>query len=356
MEKEFQKGGGESIAKLIALARELGSDIATVTGNHLIEKAIRIPSGFTLILDGCHLKMEDGVYDNLFVNEHHGTEIGRTLEGRDRGIRIIGKNGAFLDGGNYNGLSEKTQNRNGLPPVWKNNLILFTNVEDFEISGISCRNQRWWAMNFIYCAHGKLCNVDFCACDVAIDERGNSYHGLLRERSEEALVKNADGIDLRQGCHHVCIENVTGFTEDDTIALTALNGSLEKAFSVEGLPADLCHVTVKNVHASSFCSIVRLLNQGAIPLHHVEIEDVFDTSRDSPYMDRGIYAVRIGDNRLYGDRHSTAEETHHVSIKNVYGRGKHVIGLRGEIGNLTIEDVRAEEGTNPIMDRRGAVD
>ena len=167
--------------------------------------------------------MKDKVYANMFVNEHHGTDFGKTKEGTDRNIKIIGKNGAILDGGIYNGLSEITQNQNGLPPIWKNNIILFTNVDGFEISGISCHNQRWWALNFIYCSNGYLHDIDFKACDIWVDENRNEHHGLERDKYSEILVKNADDIDLRQGCHDITIENIKGFTEDDSVALTALN-------------------------------------------------------------------------------------------------------------------------------------
>jgi polygalacturonase len=185
----------------------------------------------------------------MFVNEHHDTEIGKTVDGTDSNISIIGRGEAILDGGKYNGLSEKTQLINGLPPIWKNNLLLFTNVDGFKVEGISCRNQRWWALNFIYCSNGYLGNIDFCACDIGVDENGQEYHGLKRSKYGQVLVKNADGIDLRQGCHDIVIENITGFTEDDTVALTGLNGRLEQAFSVDGLPSDICNVEIKNVRS-----------------------------------------------------------------------------------------------------------
>ena len=223
--KEFQKGGAEQIAFLIRQGIENGTRTATVCGSWEIDRAIRIPGDFTLILDGCHLRMAEGVYENLFVNEHHGTDAGKTTAGTDRNIKILGKNGAVLDGGVYNGLSEKTQLQNGLPPIWKNNLLLFTNVDSFEVAGLACHNQRWWALNFIYCANGHLHDLDFKACDIGIDDQGQPYHGLKRDKYSEILVKNADGIDLRQGCHDILIENITGFTEDDTVALTALNGN-----------------------------------------------------------------------------------------------------------------------------------
>jgi len=350
----FIKNGSEYICALINDAVSGGNRTATVTGNYEIDTAIRIPSDFTLVLDGCHFKMASGVYSNMFVNEHHGTEIGKTTDGTDRNIKIIGKNGALLDGGEYNGLSEKTQRQNGLPPIYKNNIILFTNVDGFEISGIECHNQRWWALNFIYCANGNLHNIDFKACDIAIDENGNEYHGLRRGKYDEVLVKNADGIDLRQGCHDITIENITGFTEDDSVALTALNGKMEREFAVDGLCKDIYNVTIKNVATAAFCTNVRLLNQGDIKLHDVYIDGVYDTSENSPYMERGIYTVRVGDTRLYGTRHATSDETYNITIKNLRSRAKYAaVSLVGDIKNLVVENIECFDGAIPFEDRRG---
>ena len=350
----FRPKGDQHIRELIGQALENGTRTATVTGAWIIESEIRVPSNFTLILDGCHLKMADGVYSNLLVNEHHDTDLGRSLEGVDRSIRILGKNGAILDGGLYNGLSEKTQRKNGLPPIWKNNLLLFTNVDGFEISGISFHNQRWWALNFIFCANGSLHDLDFKASDIRIDEQGNLHHGLRRDKYGEILVKNADGIDLRRGCHDIRIENVTGFTEDDSIALTGVYGRMEQTFEVPGLPDDICHITIKNVATSSFCTNVRLLSQGGVRLHDILIDGVRDTSEDSPFMDRGIYAVRVGDQHMYGTRHATADETYRITIKNVYSRAAHsAIYLAGEMTGLVIENVSCASETPPLIDLRG---
>ncbi|MBR7162070.1 MAG: hypothetical protein IKD07_06600, partial [Clostridia bacterium] len=232
---EFAKGGNAYIAEKIEEAVKNESRTATVSGNWEMDAAVRLPSNFTLILEDAHLKMADGVYSNMFVNEHHDTQIGKTADGTDRNINIIGRGTAVLDGGIYNGLSEKNSLKDGMPPIWKNNLLLFTNVDGFKVAGLSFRNQRWWALNFIYCANGYVGDIDFCANDIGIDETGNEYHGLQRDKYNEVLVKNADGIDLRQGCHDIVIENITGFVEDDSVALTALNGRMEQTFAVEEL-------------------------------------------------------------------------------------------------------------------------
>ena len=348
----FTQGGSKYISSKIAEAVINKSRTATVTGNLEIDEAIRLPSNFTLILENAHLRMADGVFSNMFVNANHGTDEGRTKAGTDVNINIIGRGKAILDGGKYNGLSEKNHSQNGLPPIWKNNLILFTNVDGFKISDITCRNQRWWALNFVYCSNGYLGNIDFCANDTAIDSDGNEYHGLKREKYDEVLVKNADGIDLRQGCHDILIENITGFTEDDSVALTGLNGKLERTFAVEELPSDICRVEIKNIRTAAYCTNVRLLNQGDVKLHDIMIDGVYDMGRKSQYMDSGIFAVRIGDTRLYGTRHATKDETYNITVKNVRGEGYYVLSLAGSMNNLVIFGIEAANGAKMIKDER----
>ena len=166
------------------------------------------------------------------------------------------------------------------------------------------------------------------------------------------LVKNADGIDIRQGCNHITIENISGFTEDDTVAITALNGRLERNFSVQGLPTDICNVTVTNVRSAAFCSNVRLLNQGGISLHDILVDGVYDEASKSPHIDSGVYAVKLGDTRLYGERHSTEDETYNVTIRNVYGGGKHALFIAGAVKNLTLDNINAFNGAELILDNR----
>ena len=348
----FSKGGSAYITSKIDEAIKNESRTATISGNWEIESAIAIPSNFTLVLEDCHLRMADGTFSNMFINANQLSELGRLRECTDKNINIIGRGKAILDGGEYNGLSERNYLKDGMPAIWKNNLLLFTNVDGFRISDIACHNQRWWALNFIYCCNGYLGNIDFKANDTAIDENGNVYHGLKRANYMDVLVKNADGIDLRQGCHDIVIENITGFTEDDTIALTALNGRIERAYKVDGLSSDLCNIEIKNIRSAAYCTNVRLLNQGEIKLHDILIDGVYDVARGSGYTDAGIYAVRVGDTRMYGTRHATADETYNITIRNVHGEGEAAVALAGQMKNVTIENVTSREGTPILLDER----
>lgn len=354
MDKFFEKNGSEYITSLINDAVLNKNNSITVTGNYEIDTAIRLPSNFTLILDSCHLKMADGSYANMFVNEHNDTEIGRTTQGTDKNISIIGRGEVILDGGNYNNLSEGTANKNGLPPIWKNNLLLFTNVDGFEIKNVAFHNQRWWALNFIFCSNGHISDIRFKSNDTCIDKDGNVYHGVSLDRYDEILVKNADGIDIRQGCHDITIENISGFCEDDTVAITALDGDMIEYFKVPELCVDVWNITIKNVIAEGLCSNVRILNQGgSAKVHDILIDNIVDTSMHSPYMDRSYYGVRVGDgNHIYGERRSNTDEVYNITINNVVSRAICALHLAGGIGNLIFNNIKAFGDAALIEDYR----
>ena len=346
-----------SIRRLIDLAVKDGTRQTVLTGEYTIEETIFLPSDFTLILDNAHLTMADGTFCNMFRNEHsprytdaeyadcassaarHAADPGRTPAGVDRNIRILGRGKAILDGGNYNGLCEGNSTKEGRPHISVNNLLLFTNVDGFAIEGLQLQNQRWWALNFLYCCHGSLRNLDFCSDDTMVQPDGTRTHGLSRNRYSDVYIKNSDGIDLRTGCHDILIENITGFTEDDTIALTGLYGKMEQLYAVDGQSSTIRNVIIRNVQSAAFCANVRLLNQGGVALYNILIDGVMDTSADNPHLDKGIYTVRIGDNHLYGSRHSTAEETKNITVRNIYGRGSAVVQLAGSITNLVLDNI-----------------
>lgn len=344
------KNASAYLQSLVTDAVVSGRRCATFTGDYEIDEAIRLPSNFTVILENCHIRLADGSHCNVFTNEHNETEIGKTIAGTDRNITILGRGKAILDGGNMNDVYEKVPAALRVAPIWKNNLILFTNVDGFKVSGLQCINQRWWATNFIYCRNGYIGNLDFCSDDRWRDENGNLVHGLKRANYAPVHIKNSDGIDLRVGCQNIVIENITGFTEDDSVALTALEGGLSTTFGVEGLSSDISYITIRNIRTAAYCTNVRLLNQGGTRLHDIDIDGVYDTSENSPHMDHGNFAIRIGDRHMYGSRHSTEDETYNISVKNVYGRGKAVIALAGEMKNLVMYGIEAAEGTPMFFD------
>lgn len=348
----FIKNGEQHISAMIRAAHAAGRTEVVISGCYEIGDTVLLPSHTTLILSDCHLRMANGTFCQMFRNEHATPGVTHDGNAPDRQIRLLGRGRAILDGGEYNGLSEKTSGKDGMPHITQNNMVLFCNVDGFEIGGLQIRNQRWWALNHFFCRNGHLHDLDFCSDYTRMDEHGNRVVGLDKALYSQTYIKNSDGIDLRCGCHDILIENVTGFTEDDTVALTCLNGRLEKSFAVEGLPADLYNVTVQNVATAAYCSNVRLLNQGGTRLHDILVDGVRDTSENCPHLDRGGYGVRIGDTHMYGSGHSAPRETYNITVKNVRSRGNYAVCLAGSIENLILENIEAFDGAQGIEDLR----
>lgn len=360
---EFERNGGSILNRLIAETLEKGTDELTVSGNYEIEETILLPSDFTLTLKDAHLKMADGTFCNMFRNISCGTEKGKTLAGADHDITLRGEGKAILDGGEYNGLSERNSLKEGRPHISVNNILLFGNVERFRVEGLHVRNQRWWALNFVACREGKIRNVDFLSDFTTVDSDGVRHEGLGMRRYdgrasdyESVYIKNSDGIDLRRGCHDILIENVTGFTEDDTVALTALYGKVEELYGVPDADQDIYNVIIRNVMSSAYCANVRLLNQGGAKLYNILVDGVFDTSKGSRYMDRGGSGVRLGDVHLYGTRHASADETFNITIRNVVSRAGAAFRVAGAMKDCTFENIRGFDGCGKVIDDNASVD
>lgn len=330
----------------INCAKKQGLAELTVTGDWEIEIPVRLPSNFTLVLEDAYLRMADGVMCQMFVGEHTLEENGET----DRNISLIGRGRAVLDGGEYNGLSERNSGKDGMPHIGQNNMILFAGVEGFRIENLKVMNQRWWALNFVCCGNGVIRNIEFEASDLRRLPSGELVHGLLRADYEATLVKNADGIDLRLGCHDILIEDIRGFTEDDTVALTALFGSVERLYGREGYENSISRITIRCVHAAAYCTVVRLLNQSGAEMHDILIEDIEDTAYRCPHLDSGIGALRVGDNHLYGTRHATPSETTGIVARNILSGGERALHLAGSLKDCSFKDIRTRTPeTVPVL-------
>ena len=283
----------------------------------IIDKSILLPSDVTVILDDCHLVLKKGVYENIFRNKNMYTDISTKPEGKQRNIRIIGEGDAVLDGGEGNDLTEATSMKDGRPSIRFNNFILLHNVDGYVIENLSLVNLRWWAINQCCCTNGRLENLRFFNGD---------------------LIRNQDGIDVRLGCSHIYINNITGRLGDDVIALSAFAGGLErKTYLVEGMEPDIHDVTIKNVTADTNYSLVALRNTDGAKMYRISIENIRDAG--------GIYGprsvVRIGENLYYVNRTSIIGETYDITVRGVYSLNRGTVFIGGALKDSHISDVYA---------------
>lgn len=346
---KFIKNSAKYIQNRINKAILKNKHQLTISGNYEIEKEIILPTQFTLILKDCHLRLKDGVFCNMFINNALAKGKDKLVDA-DKNIRIIGVGCVILDGGKHNGLNERNSKDFGVS-TWKNRMLLFSNIDGFKISGLHIRNQRHWATSFMYCRNGSISNIDFLANDWAIYRDGKKDFTMDYATMWQVNAKNwenSDGIDINHGCHDILVENITGFTGDDTVAvnncISAKGGFDREMTHVIDSSKDIYNVVIRNVNSSSWCSNVRLLCQGCAKMYNILVDGVFDSSLNSLHMTRGVYGVNIGDTRLYGDTQSTSDSVYNIVIKNVYSRAENAIRLAGGIKNLTVENVNLFDG------------
>ena len=299
----------------------------------LLDSAILLPSHITLELDNCHLKLSDRCRDNFIRSSNWGAGTAEVKPMEDIHIRGIGT--VLLEGADHpraTGDSGKTlgpstygtdagaagEKQNG---DWRNFGILLAAVERFTIENITVKDSHCWAITLEGCAHGTLRNLAF-------DSSGfRMIDGVRR------TVLNQDGIDLRMGCHDILIDNITGHTGDDLIALTAIPRGGKPANST----GDIRHVIMRNI--KGYCRgghhIVRLLNTSGVRMYDILLDGLIDTSPTDVQCRAG---VKIGDS-AYGGGIAPLGDTRRIIINNVISRAKHTILIGGSLCDSIISNI-----------------
>ncbi|MBE7042612.1 MAG: hypothetical protein E7399_03855 [Ruminococcaceae bacterium] len=284
----------------------------------MIDKTILLPSNITVILDDCHLTLVENVYENIFRNKNMYTEISRKPEGKQFGIRIIGRGEAILDGGKGNDLRERNSEKEGRPHIRFNNFILLNNVHDYVLENFKCIHMRWWAINQIACTNGRLSNLSFW--------NGN-------------LIPNQDGINCRVGCSNILIENITGRTGDDVVALSAFPKWSDGVLVPEDGEFDIHDITIRNVRAHTRQTVVALRNTDGAKMYRITIDNIADDGGE--YKPWGI--VRIGENNYYAERCSVLGETYGINVQNIHSKNRGTVFLNTTLKDSHISNVYAEE-------------
>ena len=289
----------------IVVIDERLSDIEPERTFWLLDEAILMPENTTVILRNCKLKLSDRCRDNFFRSANCGIGINIPeriknihikaeglciLEGADRpratgdsskllhcpcphrpedirAIRADWVKKEHLDSGNIDfwdihNHSYGTDSQNPEESQygdWRGIGILFANVSDFSISGVRIIRSHGWGISLEACDNGRIEKIDFDATMY------KEIDGMLMN------MENQDGIDLRNGCHHIIISDITGHTGDDVIALTAIaspnfrpGGSFRSTHVMHNdwniRERDIHDIIIRNVIAHSYlCYTIRLL-------------------------------------------------------------------------------------------------
>jgi hypothetical protein len=295
----------------------------------LIERAILVPSDFTLVLNDCLVRLAPGTKDNILTNAGARTE---PLSGNNN-IHILGKGNAVLSGGDGPNW-EKPGDKNG----WRTIGLLFYNTQHFTIEGVRMEETQTWAISVEHgCAYGRIANIDFM--------NTNKY-------------PNQDGVDIRKGCHDILIENITGVTGDDSVALTGLrndNADPKVPYMHVGgkhstANDDIYNIIIRNVKTkvSGGHHIVRLLNQDGIKLYNVFISNVMDAS--GPNDVRAKAAVKIGDMKYWSMSQNQLGDTYNIFVDNVVSRAQSVVKVQGTLKNATLRNIIGYDGNGKLVE------
>ncbi|NSW56275.1 MAG: hypothetical protein HPY44_09685 [Armatimonadetes bacterium] len=353
---EFQGSDSERINQAIRAAADSGRRAVIPRRNEakdgprntwLLDSAILVESGTVLELDNCHLKLSDRCRDNMIRSANCGLGIREIAPVRD--IRIRGLGNVVLEGADHpratgdsgKRLGERTYGTDAgvagesQTGDWRNIGILMACVENFSIQGLHMRDTHCWAISLERCSHGTLRDLDFASTE----------HTLID--GEQATILNQDGIDLRMGCHDILIENVTGHSGDDLVALTAIPGQSEAGSTGSTMVSstrdrgdgldDIRHVIIRNVRG--YCQgghhIVRLLNTSGVRMHDILIDGLMDTS---PPGLRCKAALKIGDSG-YGGGVAPLGDTYRVMVTRVLSRAQYAVLIGGSLCDSVITDV-----------------
>jgi hypothetical protein len=360
---EFEGSDVERINQAVEAAAEAGCRVVVPRVNlregrrhdvWLLDSAILVRSGTTLELNNCHIKLSDRCRDNFIRSANCG--LGITEIEPMQNIRILGVGHVLLEGADRpraTGDSGKTigtrtygtdagvagESQTG---DWRNIGILLAFVEHFRIENIAMHDSHAWAISLERCAHGTLRDLDFASS------------GFKTIDGTRQTILNQDGIDLRMGCHDILIENITGYTGDDLVALTAIPRADSVAGSTESTMVsgsqdrgqgldDIRHVILRNI--KGYCRgghhIVRLLNTSGVRLHDILLDGLIDTSPDDV---RCRAAVKIGDHG-YGGGIAPLGDTYRIMIDHVTSKSTHTVLIGGSLSDYPTRSSATSYGT-----------
>lgn len=335
--KDFLNGAAndsEAIERCFAAAEKVSGNKTIIFDgqDYFIDRAILISSDTQIIIDNCTIKQNDYVFDNVFRGNNliingidpYGAPIDVTPISN---IKIIGKGDSKIVGTDkprvgYHPFFKEYQMMTGDFWGWRTHMFSFSFGVGIEIAGLKLRQTMCWAVTFDNCQNCHIHDIDI--------------------RSD---VKNGDGIDFRSGCNHCLVENITGFTSDDTVACTALSRGkiarpLSRYLSVsepynsshENIDRSIHHIKINNILTGGYHHGVICLSAHGNQVHNIEISNVKETGEGEREATVKVYTG-------YGDGYNEGD-IHDIKISDVISeKAKYALMIDCKTRNLTAENI-----------------
>ena len=367
------------------------SDIEPERDFWLLDRAVLIPENTTVILQNCRIKLSDRCRDNFFRTANCG--FGFPDPAPISNVHLRGEGFCVLEGADHpraTGDSSKLQHNPcphrpediiaidadwipaerkasgqltfldvhdhsygtdaGNPDEsqygdWRGIGVLFANAEHFSIENLHIRESHGWGISLEACSNGRISKIDFDA------RMSKEIDGMLMN------MENQDGIDIRNGCHHIVISDITDETGDDLIALTAIvpdkvvfreGGSLCTTHVMHNdwsrRERDIHDIVIRNVIGFSYlCWLLRLLPANT-RIYNVVIDGLID-ARPAGHPNGGT--MLLGDGGLYGA--NQPESMAGITISNVVCCSSTAITLAGYMKDSVITNVVNRNPDTPTL-------
>ncbi|HZH73910.1 MAG TPA: glycosyl hydrolase family 28 protein [Mariniphaga sp.] len=326
------------------------ADNSNGTNIWLLDNAILLPGDITVILDNCIIQLSDSCRDNMFRSKNVGEGI--VNPGWNKNISIIGIGEATLkgaanprstgDGGkklslnpdadieasgdwriSYGTDAGKADRKH--TGDWRNILILMAYVDGFKLKNVNIENTHAWAVSHERVINAELSNIRI----------NNPERSTINGKSQ--LVRNRDGINLRHGCKNFRIDNISGKTGDDFVALSTLGLYSEHS---EGGTLNSTMVTSRKWHGpeddTENVYITNLVCESATRAVAIRANDVAGISQvyvNGVIFEGGYNALLVG-GRGYG-RNSQPGKINNVHAMNIMGDGRSLIQIEEPIANCS---------------------
>ena len=335
--KDYSKSGvsdSEAIRLCLDEAnREAEKTVVFDGKDYLLDEAIVLTSGTHVIIDNCTLKQSDKVFDNIFrganviVNPDAPYDYPldvKTIEN----IKIEGKGNAKLIGTDvprigYHPGQNEYQKMIGDFWGWRTMMISFAKADSIEISGLELSQTMCWAITFEW-----------------------STNIYIHDISIYADTKNGDGIDFRSGCHHCKVENISGYTTDDTVACTALSKGTRYAYPnaksvypmtvaagcVDGYNHDIHDIEIRGIKTGGLHHGVICLAANGDKVYNITIEDVEESGEGARMAAVTIYTG-------YGDGY-TPGDIHNITVNGVHAKSSRFgLEVRADIRAVHLQNI-----------------
>ena len=318
----------------------------------MLDSAILIPGNMTILLDNCTIQLSDQCRDNMFRSDNVGEGI--TDPERIKNISIIGLGEVVLrgaanpratgDGARTLTLDPQAEKDKGNWRVsygsdagkegkkqkgdWRNIMILMACVDGFKLKNINIENSHAWAVSFERVSNANISDIRF------------NNPEEISIGGKKVLVSNKDGINLRHGCKHFRIDNISGRTGDDFIALSSLdtgpaghvNGSLNSTMVTSrkwsGPEDDTEDIVITNISGQTKYRGVAIRASDSAGIHHVYINGLITRAWNGFTNSMLIGGMGYGKPSLPG-------KIHNIHAMNLTGEGRSLIMIEAPIADCS---------------------